>query len=200
MMEFTKFKFFTLSKTKTRLPDTMHFERDRSPPCGMLRSYLGAFLLCLLSGCCEHTTDGSVSIYKFAGWMGPTVIIGGILSITIAFLIRKSTIRFAVIGLIAILLIVVAPAMYNDRVELDDEHFEARYGFWFNPKEVNLRFEDLKSIRRVKTRSLRGTVGWELHCTSKSDQKTVLHLGDLVQFAAEEIMEKARAKGVATTN
>jgi hypothetical protein len=95
-----------------------------------------------------------------------------------------------------VVLALVAPAMYSDRVALDSEHFEARYGIWFSPQQHNVRFDDLSEIRFVETRDAKNRVNHELHCVYKSGHVTVVHVGDLTVKAVPEILERARAKGV----
>jgi hypothetical protein len=159
---------------------------------------VGLLALGLFAGCYEHVSRGNQSIYQFAWWLGPVVIAGGVLGIPAGWLLRKWSPKwgFVLMGLAPLLLLFVAPAMYSDRVLIDDEHFEARYGFWFNPSEHNLRFQDLREIKYVEVSGNRGRTNYELHCFTKTGQVSVVHAGDLVKNTVPEILARARARGV----
>lgn len=162
---------------------------------------IAVLLLCVLAvGCYEHVTRGNVSIYGFAWWLGPCVIVAGIAGIPVGWRFRQTKWGFVLLILAPVLLVIVAPAMYSDRVLIDDDHFEVRYGFWFSPTVHNLRFADLSDMRYVAVAGNRGRTNYELHCRSKTGVLTVVHAGDLVFNTVPEIMARASAKGVAVAN
>ncbi len=161
-------------------------------------AFVAALALCSVAGCYEHVSNGNESIYRFVWWLGPLIIAGGILAIPAGWFLRRWSAKwgFVLMVMAPVLLVIVAPAMYSDRVVIDNEHFEARYGFWFSPSVHNLRFEDLQEIQYVAVPGSRGSTNYELHCLSKAGQLSVVHAGDLVRNTVPEILERAKAKGV----
>lgn len=157
-------------------------------------------MLCFLTGCHEHVSRGSESIYRFAWWTGPTAIAGGFLAPLVAWFLRKRSPKVAIALLFAAptLFLFVAPAMYRDRVLIDDEHFEATYGLWFAPSFHSLQFDELREIRYVAVPGNRGRTDYELHCLTDTGQVVVVSVGDLVRHSVLEILERAEAKGVRT--
>ena len=153
---------------------------------------------CLIAGCYERTADGNTAIYRFAWWIGPAVIVGTILSVPIGWVLRKAIPKwgFGLMILGPVLLVLVAPAMYSDYVLIDDEHFEARYGFWFSPSVQSLRFRDLRKIQYVGVPGSRGRTNYEMHCVTTTGQTTVVPAGDLVRQTVPEILTRAKARGV----
>jgi hypothetical protein len=172
--------------------------RSRALSAQRIAAIVAVFSICLIAGCYERTTNGATSIYQFAWWLGPAVIGGGILCVPAGWLLRPSVPKWGWVLMVMgpLLLILVAPAMYSDRVVIDDEHFEARFGFWFSPTMHNLRFQDLRVIQYVAVAGTRGRTKYELHCLSASGQSTVVPAGDLVRETVPEILERAKAKGV----
>ena len=161
-------------------------------------AFLAALVLCFLPGCYERVSHGNESVYQFAWWLGPLVIAGGILAFPCGWLLRKWSKKLGTILMILapLMLIVAAPAIYSDYAIVDDDHFEARYGFWFAPTVHNLRFDDLQEIRYVAVPGSRGRTNYELHCISRTGQQTVVHAGDLIKNTVPEILERARKHGV----
>ena len=162
----------------------------------------GALLLCLLAGCYERVTDGNQTIYRFASWLGPVIITIGVVCLPLGWFLRgwNSTWGWVLMIMGPLLVAFIAPAMYSDRVLIDDEHFEARYGAWFDPSVHNLRFQDLREIRYVGVADHRGRTKHEMHCIAKTGQATVVHSGDLVKFTVPEILARAKARGVVVVN
>src|SRR5262249_52478269 len=132
-----------------------------------------------LSGCYDRVVNGPESVYQFAWWVVPATIIGAVVLATLGWFIRKT--RFARLGvaclIVAPLLVaVVTPAMYSDRVVIDDEHFTARFGFWISPVTHDVRFDDLSELRHVAVPAERGK-RYELHCVSKTGSITAIPCG-----------------------
>ena len=159
---------------------------------------VAALTVCFAAGCYERVTRGNESIYRFAWWLGPMIIAGGLVGVPIGLLLRKWSKRlgFVLMGLAPVLLFIVAPAIYSDYVRIDDEHFEARYGFWFAPSVHNLRFGELREVRYVAVRGPRGRTNYELRCLNKTGQLSVVSAGDLVRNTVPEILQRAKLRGV----
>jgi hypothetical protein len=161
--------------------------------------FLGVLTLCVVSGCYERVTHGRQSIYQFAWWLGPVVIAAGILGVPVGWLVRKVNKKWGFVLMVMgpFLLVAIAPAMYSDRVFIDDDHFEAKYGLWFSPTHQTIRFQDLREIRYVGVPGRRGRVNYSLHCLSRAGQETVVPAGDLIRQTVPEIAERAKARRVA---
>jgi hypothetical protein len=174
----------------------------RVRPVRGVRVLVGVLVLCLLCGCYERVVHGNQSIYRFAWWIGPLVIAAAFVALPLGWILRRWSKKygFVLMALSPVALVIVAPAMYSDYVLIDDEHFEARYGFWFHPNEQKLRFQDLREVQYVPLRDNRGRIKYELHCIAKSGQMTVVPAGDLVKNTVPEILERARARGVVIVN
>jgi hypothetical protein len=168
----------------------------------MLRRFipwtLAAFALCGVSGCYEKATHGDQSIYTFATWLGIAVILGGLIMIPAGWLLRRASMKYGITMMVLgpLVLIIAAPAMYSDRVVVDAEHFEARYGIWVSPYTHNIRFDDLRAIQRIGVPGRRNRTTYQLHCIRKDGTNEVVPIGDLVVNAVPEIMQRARAKQV----
>jgi hypothetical protein len=159
---------------------------------------LALLSLVAMSGCYERVTAGDQSVYRFAWWTGPLLIVSGILSMPAGWYLRRVSQRFCFVLMCMgpFLLFLIAPAMYSDRVVVDGEHFAARYGIWFSPHEHSVRYDDLREIGIVGTRDRRGRTKYVLRCTTKAGETQVIPTGDLVRNTVPEILERARAKGV----
>jgi hypothetical protein len=93
-------------------------------------------------------------------------------------------------------LLIFAPGMYVDRVEVGKDHFYARYGFWFAPSTHHVAYADLREIQYVETRDSKNRINHEFHCVKKNGETVVIHEGDLVRYATGEFFNAARAAGV----
>jgi hypothetical protein len=111
-----------------------------------------AMLTICLAGCYEKSAQGDQSTYAFAGWIGVAVILGGLVFVPAGWFLRRLSMKYGLVLMFMgpVLLLIIAPAMYSDKVVVDNDHFEARYGFWFAPSQHNIRFSDLQEIRFVE--------------------------------------------------
>jgi hypothetical protein len=158
-----------------------------------------AFVLCSASGCYEKAVHGDQSVYSFATWLRILAIVGGIVMIPAGWFLRRASEKYGytVVALGPLFLLVVAPAMFNDRVVVDAEHFEARYGIWISPYTHNVRFDDLREIHHVGVPGRRNRTTYQLHCFRKDGgEPEVVPIGDLVVNAVPEILDRAAAKKV----
>jgi hypothetical protein len=152
----------------------------------------------LASGCYEKVVQGDESVYRFAGWVGIVVIAAGLVGIPAGWLLRRWSAKwgFVLMGMSPLLLILIAPAMYSDRVVVGPDGFHARYGIWFSPRVHDVRFDTLKEIRRVGVRNSKGRINYELHCVRKDGEVEAIAIGDLVVKAVPEILSRAKARHV----
>ncbi len=86
--------------------------------------------------------------------------------------------------------------MFSDNVLMDDEHFEATYGFWFSPTKQDIKFADLQSITYVEVKDSRGRSSYEMHILQKTGSAFKLPAGDLVRQTVPELFDRAKARGV----
>lgn len=159
-----------------------------------------ASLFFCISGCYEQVIKGDEITYQFAWWVPPVIILVCLLALPVGWFFRKSKVGFVLLFMSPILLFVLVPAVCRDRVQIDDDHFEATYGFWFDPALHNLRFEDLSEIQYIAISGRRGSKSYELHCQTKTGSVTVVHAGTLVGITVPEILKRATAKGVRVVN
>ena len=163
------------------------------------------------SGCDEKQVNGDSVTYRFAAWIGCSAIAAGLACIPAGWLILRHSNRWSnawltgailLIGAPVILLGLLAPSMYSDRVVVDADHFETTYGFWFSPTSVNVRFDDLNAIQvRAKVRQTRRgkQVTYDLHCARKSGGVQIVPAGDLMRQALDDVLARAQRRGVAVS-
>jgi hypothetical protein len=155
-----------------------------------------AILLCFLAGCYEHETSGNESIYRFAWWLGPVILVSGILTTLIGWCFRRRKWGLAALIVGPLYVLLMTPAMYNDYVLIDDDHFEQRSGLWMSPTVHNVRFDELQEIRYVVDTDARGRRQDELRCMTTAGTLVVVNVGNLVKKIVPEIFARAKAKGV----
>ena len=176
--------------------------------------------LACLAGCYERTANGTQAIYRAAWWSGPLLTGISLATLLVGWGLYKWSKKppaagaslkhqalamgktwswkwgLVLIFMPVVMLTIVVPALYIDKAVLDDDHCEARYGFWFMPTERTLRFQDFREIRHVAVRDQRGRTTCELHCTSISGELQVFPVGDLMGCVVPELLARAKARGV----
>jgi hypothetical protein len=166
-----------------------------------LRLFLLVLVVCV-TGCYQRDFDGHQATYHALAWIGPLIICISLAGYALGFWLWK---RYAKAGLpymlmllflSTLLLVILAPSTYTDRVIVDDEHFEARYGFWFNPTVKTIRFSDLREIQYKDYHDNDGFTGYRMDCVALNGQVTTVFAGDLVKETVTEIFAKARTRGV----
>ena len=113
---------------------------------------LALMLLTAVSGCYDKSVNGDASVYKFESWVGIAVIAAGLMGMAIGFLLRKWSLRYTIVlmGMGPLLILIIAPTMYLDKTLVDANHFEGRYGLWFDPRRFNLSYDELRSIHYLE--------------------------------------------------
>jgi hypothetical protein len=160
---------------------------------------------CLVSGfwppalLIERTTAGDTTNYRFSPWLAIVFVAGGLLVIPAGYLLLRwigGGCALMAFGLAAI--IAAGVGIHHDQVRVDAEQFELIVGFWLAPDTHRVRFDDLQSIRRV-SRTTEGrwshTV-YELHCVAKDGSVQKVPIGDLMQHAVGEVLDRARGRAV----
>lgn len=167
----------------------------------LLRVAVVGSLLAMV-GCVEKSVKGNASVYGFSWWVGPAVLLVGLLAVPLGWVLRRVSRRLLVVGLIVgpVLLLLVAPGMFFDGVTVDDRHFEGRYGFWFAPTKFDVAYADTDHINLVtwQERTRRGGTRTKqrLDCVARSGGTTTIQLGDLLKRARDEMLDRASAVGV----
>jgi hypothetical protein len=155
-------------------------------------------------GCVDRNVEGDQVTYAFSWWVWLPVLLAALVAFPLGLVLRRRSGRYgwALLILAPLGLLVLWPALVLDRVKVDSEHFEARYGTWVSPTRHDLRFDDVRQIRLVtyEERARRGKrTKQKLVCMTRDGKAVTVQLGDLVKRAAPEILERAEARGVAIT-
>jgi hypothetical protein len=169
---------------------------------GALRAAALSLLVVTLTGCVDRTVSGDTTTYSFALWVIATVALVGLAAAPLGWVFRRASKRWLVIGLIAtpVVLLFLWPSLLLDKVRIDSNHFEGRYGLWFKPTTFDVRYADLDHIDLVtyEERGRRGRKNTKqrLECVSKSGHTTKVALGDLLKHSRDEVLIRATAAGV----
>jgi hypothetical protein len=158
-----------------------------------------SFALIGISGCIKREADGGTAVYRMENWIIAATALGGILAAPAGWALRKRSARFGwallILGPLAVVFLV--PAMLAERVKVDADHFE-RTALPGQDKH-DIKFDDLAGIEYKTEQSFSGRRRTTKHVfilTYKQKPPERLTLGTLLQAAAPEIAERARAKGV----
>src|SRR5438270_1234766 len=105
----------------------------------------------LVSGCYHRESRDGTAIYSFAWCVPAGGLVVGMASVASGWWLRHwghragGRVWIACAVLIfwgAILLLILVPGTYFDRVIVDSDHFETDYGFWWSPTHRNVRFDE----------------------------------------------------------
>lgn len=168
-----------------------------------LGSTLAVVALALAAGgCVDRSVKGDEITYGFSWWVPVITLLGAIVLLPAGWLLRNKSSRFgwAMILIAPVLALVVFPTTLTDKVRVDANHFESADGVWFMSTKHDVKFDDLHELRHV-TYEERGRRGrkrtkQKFLCVRTGGVKENVSIGMLLQRAEEEIMERAKAKGV----
>lgn len=150
-----------------------------------------------VAGCYQKEVNGRASIYGFDTFtiIIAVMLVAGALAYSLA-RFRKGHRLDLIIGVGALAMgIFILPGVTQDYVKVDDDHFECRYGLWWEPSRFNIAFDELQSLQ-VRSEKRRRGRGLYLDCRMKRGPTQSISLGDLTRRAFPEIVERARAKGI----
>jgi hypothetical protein len=157
-------------------------------------------ILVACAGCIQKTAKGDVSTYGFETWIVLCVAVGGALAVPVGWWLRKRNARFgyALLILGPLALILLAPAIWTDRVVVDSKHFERSSAM---PGSINesISFDDVLGLHyhsAVERSGRRSNRKYYLDVTRKGGQVQTIALGTLFQAALEEILIRAAEKGI----
>ena len=167
---------------------------------------LAVLVLLTAGGCVDRTVKGDATTYDYSWWVPVVTLLSALAAFPLGLVLRKRSTRMGggLLVVSPVLAFLVFPMLLLDKVRVDAQHFEDRYGIWFAPSTHNVRFDDLREIRLVtyQERTRRGgrTTKQKLVCIHKdaAPQDTV-QLGTLVKEAAPEILRRAGEHGVTIT-
>ena len=156
-------------------------------------------------GCVDRSVKGDEIVYGFSWWVPVITLLGALVLLPVGWLLRSKSSRFGwgMMLISPVLAIVVFPTTLTDKVRVDANHFESADGVWFMSTKHDVKFDDLHELRHV-TYEERGRRGrkrtkQKFLCIRTGGAKESVSIGALLQRAEEEIMERARAKGVTVT-
>ena len=157
-----------------------------------------ALTVALLTGCHEQQSIDGQSVYRFAWWMGPTLIGCSLLALPLGHLLRRLSSKWGWVMMImsGVILLLVVPSMFLDGVVISDTEFRTRHGLWFQPTVHHIQFGDLEGIETVTTRDTNGKEKRELKCYFKRKPAVSIPCGDLIRHAVPEILARAKQAGV----
>jgi hypothetical protein len=155
--------------------------------------------LLVLAGCATRYVNGDQVTYRFNLMAVVGVGVAGALAMPLGWFLRRFSQRIGWVLMVvgALALVLVAPSMWHDRVEVDDEHFACSVGA-LGGSHHSIRFANLQSIRWVEEESqgrARHT-NYFLDCVKKDRTVERVPVGDLMKEAVGEILAQARAHGV----
>lgn len=128
--------------------------------------------------------------------------VGGIALIAGFVLLRRPiALRFKILSFViaAVALVIVGPAMLNDKIEITSESFYLRVGFWWSPNVHRFAFKDAQDIKVVTLPDLKGRPSKYMRVTLKNGIQDDIPMGDLFRSHESDIL-KAVADAIAAAS
>jgi hypothetical protein len=167
---------------------------------------IAVVILLTAGGCVDRTVSGDSTTYDYSWWVPVVTLLSSLVAFPVGLVLRKRSGRMGggLMVMAPVLAFLVFPMLLLDKVKVDAQHFEDRYGFWFAPSTHNVRFDDLKEMRlvtyQVRTRRGGRSTKQKLVCIHKTAApQDTIQLGTLVKEAAPEILRRAGEHGVTIT-
>jgi hypothetical protein len=172
----------------------------------MTRPIAGVFVLAVcaaLAGCGHRHLDDDRILYAYDWWLGPLIVLLGLACVPAGWQLRregKAAFAYALMVAGPLAALALAPGAFLNKVEIDQEHFEVRHGFWWAPTVHSVRFQDLTDIRLMEYQH-QGTRGkhytHQLEFTFRSGERGKISMdGDLRQEAGADILAMAGKHGL----
>jgi len=163
---------------------------------------LAAFILFGLTGCITETAEGDATIFRYEGWVGPLSVFLGVVAVVVGWFLSEYDKRlgYGLLIIPPILLLLFVPNCFLDQVKVDEEHFEMRTGWWWEPTRTNLRFADIESMAYFEEERRGHRPGFHyivyLECVDHEGQHFRIELDGLGFEAVGAILTRAGAQGV----
>lgn len=172
----------------------------RIAPWSCRRGSIALPLLLACSGCIERRIDGDVTTYGYETWVVLAVGVGGIVAAPVGWALRKWIARLGYILMILgpLAAILVAPAMWTERVVVDANHFEHSAAVP-GSNDSSVPFDDVAALHyrsAVEGSGRRSRRNHRLDVTRKDGRVQTIDLGTLYQEAVGEIFKRAAARGI----
>jgi len=153
------------------------------------------------AGCVNKKVEGGATVYTMEWWVPVLFVLGGLALLGIAVLsfAKKRVWGGVILGLAGLgVLGFGLPSALNDRVVVDDAHFERTSG-WISTSTQSVRFDELdnitlKSETKMTRRGQKTTYSYV--CAKKNGGSEVFPLGDLMKEAHPQILANAEKKGI----
>jgi hypothetical protein len=170
----------------------------RFSPLSSGRWLIAILLAC--AGCIQRTEHGDVSTYGFETWILVGTAVGGVVAAPVGWLLRKRIARlgYALLILGPLVVFLLVPTMWTDRVIVDSNHFE-RSSAMPGSSNQSIPFGEVLAMRyhsAVEKSGRRSSRKYYLDVTRKDGQVQTITLGSLFQEAIKEIFRRAAAKGI----
>jgi hypothetical protein len=161
--------------------------------------WLGGLAFCAsLSGCADRSVDGGTVVFTWPPSVGLLTILAGLACFWAAWLLREKRLEVS-IGLVIVGLLVLvffAPARFMDRVIINDEAVETRYGIWFSPTVLRFHYAGVESLHHevrvtyVKRKRRKEVV---VVFVRSDGGRSTFEPGWLSRHAVPEILDRARS-------
>jgi hypothetical protein len=141
--------------------------------------------------------EGAKVVYTFPRWEVGALATGGFIALALLWRFRKGINLKLGLALVALglgLPVLHLPSLLLSYVEVDDDHFEARYGSWESFTRPDVRFDDLREIRQLVAVNADGRgLTTDLVCVQKSGAELRYFVNHVMMEAAlPEILSRAR--------
>ncbi|HVX11323.1 MAG TPA: hypothetical protein VHC22_09100 [Pirellulales bacterium] len=157
--------------------------------------------VCFLAGCVDESTTGDKTTFTFSVWVPLAVVLGSIAATAVGAAVRTRNKRLGYVLLIGgpVALIVVAPGIFLDRVDIDRNQLTVRTGFWFMPnvQEIDLRHVKTIEVVAEQRRTRRGTrTDYKLIFHTADGSARTVSAGDLLKQSLPKITTIAHEQGI----
>lgn len=160
------------------------------------------------AGCTQESSQGAATVFNYQWWVSPVAILVGVGVAVWGWMQRATGWRAYMTLAVGVLATVTfCPFGWFDKVSIDNEHFEARWGFWCFPSTHKIAFNDVNGVTLTakKSTSRRGRrTSYSLVFQLKSGAPVEVATGNsLMDAASEKLVATLQAKGITildTTN
>jgi hypothetical protein len=162
--------------------------------------WFGIGLVCLLlSGCYKETVTGDVTTITYAWWVTLLALVCGVGAIAVGWAIRENEelerLCWGLIGGGSLLLLIVVPITFRNKVAVDPQHVASTSGFWFFGSSNDIKFVDIHRME-LHSKASRRSISYYLLCFKRQGGKVEVPVGDLVKPVLPQIIAMAVTNNV----